>query len=106
MCIRDRLKVSGVPPDAFSEDGQLWGNPLYDWEKMEQTDFAWWRSRMKASAKLYDAVRIDHFIGVVQYYACLLYTSPEILTENPDAGTGVCRRCEVGICLLYTSRCV
>ena len=63
------LKVSGVPPDAFSEDGQLWGNPLYDWEKMEQTDFAWWRSRMKASAKLYDAVRIDHFIGVVQYYA-------------------------------------
>ena len=63
------LKVSGVPPDAFSEDGQLWGNPLYDWEKMEQTDFAWWRSRMKASAELYDAVRIDHFIGVVQYYA-------------------------------------
>ena len=63
------LKVSGVPPDAFSEDGQLWGNPLYDWEKMKQTDFAWWRSRMKASAKLYDAVRIDHFIGVVQYYA-------------------------------------
>ena len=63
------LKVSGVPPDVFSEDGQLWGNPLYDWEKMEQTDFAWWRSRMKASAKLYDAVRIDHFIGVVQYYA-------------------------------------
>ncbi len=35
------LKVSGVPPDAFSEDGQLWGNPLYDWEKMKQTDFAW-----------------------------------------------------------------
>ena len=63
------LKVSGVPPDAFSEDGQLWGNPLYDWEEMEQTDFAWWRSRMKASAELYDAVRIDHFIGVVQYYA-------------------------------------
>ena len=61
--------AAGVPPDYFSADGQLWGNPLYDWEKMEQTDFAWWRSRMKASAKLYDAVRIDHFIGVVQYYA-------------------------------------
>ena len=61
--------VAGVPPDYFAKDGQLWGNPLYDWEKMEQTDFAWWRSRMKASAKLYDAVRIDHFIGVVQYYA-------------------------------------
>ena len=61
--------VAGCPPDAFSATGQLWGNPLYDWEKMEQTDFAWWRSRMKASAKPYDAVRIDHFIGVVQYYA-------------------------------------
>ncbi len=61
-------KVAGVPPDAFSDDGQLWGNPLYDWEYMEDTDFWWWRQRMKASAKLYDALRIDHFIGVVRYY--------------------------------------
>ncbi len=61
-------KVAGVPPDAFSDDGQLWGNPLYDWEYMEDSDFWWWRQRMRASAKLYDALRIDHFIGVVRYY--------------------------------------
>ncbi len=63
------LKVAGVPPDAFSDEGQLWGNPLYDWKKMEETGFDWWRRRMKASSGLYDVIRIDHFIGVVQYYA-------------------------------------
>lgn len=61
--------VAGVPPDAFSDDGQLWGNPLYNWEVLEETGFAWWKQRMKASAKLYDVIRIDHFIGVVQYYS-------------------------------------
>ena len=63
------VKVAGVPPDAFSETGQLWGNPLYRWEVQEKTGFAWWKERMKASAGLYDVVRIDHFIGVTQYYA-------------------------------------
>ena len=63
------IKVAGVPPDAFSETGQLWGNPLYRWDVQEKTDFAWWKERMKASARLYDVVRIDHFIGVTQYYA-------------------------------------
>lgn len=63
------ISVAGVPPDAFSETGQLWGNPLYDWEKMEKDGFSWWRKRMKASSALYDVVRIDHFIGVVQYYS-------------------------------------
>ena len=63
------LKVAGVPPDAFSETGQLWGNPLYRWDVQEKTDFAWWKERMKASTRLYDVVRIDHFIGVTQYYA-------------------------------------
>lgn len=63
------LEVAGVPPDAFSDEGQLWGNPLYDWERMEADSFAWWKNRMKASAGLYDAVRIDHFIGVAQYYS-------------------------------------
>ena len=62
------IKVAGVPPDAFSETGQLWGNPLYRWDMQEKTDFAWWKERMRASARLYDVVRIDHFIGVVQYY--------------------------------------
>lgn len=61
--------VAGVPPDNFSASGQLWGNPLYDWQAMERDGFAWWRARMAASARLYDVVRIDHFIGIVRYYA-------------------------------------
>ena len=62
-------KVAGVPPDAFSDEGQLWGNPLYNWDAMEKDGFTWWKNRMKTAAKLYDAVRIDHFIGIVRYYA-------------------------------------
>ena len=63
------INVAGVPPDAFSEDGQLWGNPLYNWTKMEETDFEWWKQRMSSNSKLYDYIRIDHFIGVVNYYS-------------------------------------
>lgn len=62
------INIAGVPPDCFSVTGQRWGNPLYDWDKMEQDDFDWWRKRMQASAKLYDVVRIDHFIGIVRYF--------------------------------------
>ena len=61
--------VAGVPPDMFSATGQLWGNPLYDWQAMERDGFAWWKARMSSSAALYDLIRIDHFIGVVNYYA-------------------------------------
>ncbi|MDO5520535.1 MAG: 4-alpha-glucanotransferase [bacterium] len=61
-------EVAGCPPDAFSDEGQKWGNPLYDWKRMEQDDFAWWKKRMKAAAKIYDVIRIDHFIGIVRYY--------------------------------------
>ncbi|MGN0383905.1 MAG: 4-alpha-glucanotransferase [Eubacterium sp.] len=61
-------KVAGVPPDAFSELGQRWGNPLYDWQYMEKQNFFWWRKRMQSSARLYDVIRIDHFIGIVRYY--------------------------------------
>ncbi|MCD2493107.1 4-alpha-glucanotransferase [Lacrimispora sp. NSJ-141] len=61
--------IAGVPPDAFSDTGQLWGNPLYDWDAMEKEDFEWWRRRILSSQKLYDAVRIDHFIGITRYYA-------------------------------------
>ncbi len=63
------ISVAGVPPDYFSEDGQLWGNPLYRWDVMELDGYDWWMKRMECSAKLYDAIRIDHFIGVVRYYA-------------------------------------
>ena len=52
--------VAGVPPDAFSETGQLWGNPLYDWEEMERTDFAWWKARMAHSARLYSDAQNEH----------------------------------------------
>lgn len=62
------VNVAGCPPDAFSDYGQKWGNPIYDWEEMEKQDFAWWKKRMKTSAALYDVTRIDHFIGIVRYY--------------------------------------
>ncbi len=65
---RKPVDVAGCPPDAFSDYGQKWGNPLYDWDIMEKDGFSWWKKRMAASAKLYDVIRIDHFIGVVRYY--------------------------------------
>ncbi|MDE6441707.1 MAG: 4-alpha-glucanotransferase [Clostridia bacterium] len=61
--------VAGVPPDYFSEDGQLWGNPLYDWEGMAVTNYEWWIKRIEKSAKLYDIIRIDHFRGFDRYYS-------------------------------------
>ena len=61
--------VAGVPPDAFSDDGQLWGNPLYDWEKMEKDGFAWWNNRFAEAFKIFDILRIDHFRGFDRYYA-------------------------------------
>ena len=61
--------VAGCPPDAFSETGQLWGNPLYDWGYHEKTGFGWWIRRTDYSFRLYDVVRIDHFRGFDEYYA-------------------------------------
>lgn len=66
---RRPVKVSGCPPDAFSADGQLWGNPLYDWTYHEQTGYAWWTQRMEHCFRLYDVVRVDHFRGFDEYYA-------------------------------------
>ena len=63
------VEVAGCPPDAFSDDGQKWGNPLYDWEKMESEGFGWWKKRMEANGRLFDIIRIDHFIGVAKYYS-------------------------------------
>lgn len=63
------IEVSGCPPDGFSATGQLWGNPLYDWEYHKKTDYAWWISRIEYSRYLYDIVRIDHFRGFDEYYA-------------------------------------
>lgn len=61
--------VAGVPPDYFAKDGQLWGNPLYDWDAMEKDGYQWWLSRIGCSLELYDAVRIDHFRGFHRYWA-------------------------------------
>ncbi|MEY8463227.1 4-alpha-glucanotransferase [Streptococcus merionis] len=55
--------VAGYPPDAFSDTGQLWGNPIYDWEAMADDDYDWWKNRMGMLFELYDLVRIDHFLG-------------------------------------------
>lgn len=62
-------KVAGVPPDYFSEDGQLWGNPLYDWKAMRENGFGWWIRRVEGASKLFDAIRIDHFRGLESYWA-------------------------------------
>ncbi len=61
-------KVAGVPPDYFSEDGQLWGNPLYDWDYMEKDGYKWWLSRLENSLNIYDVVRIDHFRAFASYW--------------------------------------
>ena len=63
------VEVAGCPPDAFTEDGQLWGNPLYDWDKMRADGFGWWIRRIEGAQKLYDVIRIDHFRGFESYWA-------------------------------------
>ncbi len=61
--------VAGCPPDAFTADGQLWGNPIYDWEYMRNQNYAWWNERIQKAFDLFDILRIDHFRGFSQYYA-------------------------------------
>ena len=63
------LAVSGVPPDYFSPTGQLWGNPLYRWDRMEQDGFAWWIRRLRANLRVCDLLRIDHFRAFAAYWA-------------------------------------
>lgn len=62
-------KIAGVPPDYFSKDGQLWGNPLYDWERLEKENYRWWVQRLGEELSMYDKVRIDHFRGLESYWA-------------------------------------
>lgn len=75
-----RKVVAGVPPDYFSADGQLWGNPIYDWEYMKSTGYEWWVMRMAMAMKMYDIVRIDHFRAFADYY--------EIPADRTDAKVG------------------
>ena len=63
------LAVAGVPPDAFTADGQLWGNPLYDWDKMAKDNYKWFINRLRATGNLFDVIRIDHFRGLESYWS-------------------------------------
>jgi 4-alpha-glucanotransferase len=74
------LKIAGCPPDPFSDQGQLWGNPLYRWDVNAQSGFAWWLSRLRISHEIYDVVRIDHFRGFESFYS--------IDASAKDAGGG------------------
>jgi 4-alpha-glucanotransferase len=78
------LASAGVPPDYFSEFGQFWGNPLYDWDRLEQADYAWWIERLRAAFALFDVVRLDHFRGFETYW--------EIPAGSEDARTGLWRK--------------
>ncbi|MBR6028210.1 MAG: 4-alpha-glucanotransferase [Clostridia bacterium] len=79
--------VAGVPPDYFSADGQLWGNPLYRWVYLRYHGYSWWVERMQRMAALYDIIRIDHFIGFANYYS-VPYGSPNARTGKWIAGPG------------------
>lgn len=72
--------VAGVPPDYFSETGQLWGNPLYRWDRMKKNGYKWWLSRIKNAFELFNTVRIDHFRGFEKFYA--------VEAGSPDARNG------------------
>ena len=63
------VKVAGVPPDYFSKTGQLWGNPLYNWDAMRAENFDWWVNRIARASEMYDVIRIDHFRGLDRFYS-------------------------------------
>ncbi len=65
---RKPIEVAGVPPDYFSQTGQLWGNPLYRWNHMKKDGYKWWQERINAQSKLFDVIRIDHFLGLESYW--------------------------------------
>jgi 4-alpha-glucanotransferase len=73
-------KVAGVPPDYFSKDGQLWGNPVYNYAEHTKEGFSWWTDRIKGALKVFDLVRIDHFRGLDRYY--------EVDSDKTDAKIG------------------
>ncbi|MBK1876427.1 4-alpha-glucanotransferase [Pelagicoccus mobilis] len=80
--------VAGCPPDYFSEDGQLWGNPLYDWEALAKDGNSWWVNRLKRCFELYDVVRIDHFRGFDSYWS-IPYGSPTAKNGEWKKGPGL-----------------
>lgn len=81
-------EVAGCPPDAFSADGQLWGNPLFDWDKMEREGYNWWVKRIAHQASIYDVLRIDHFRGFEAYFA-IPYGAPNAREGQWRPGPGM-----------------
>ena len=82
------VSVAGVPPDAFSESGQLWGNPVYDWNYHRQTDYKWWTERMQRAFDMYDVLRIDHFRGFDEYY-CIPFGDKDAKGGHWEKGPGL-----------------
>lgn len=83
----EMTEAAAVPPDYFSEKGQLWGNPIYNWERMKEEGFGWWKARIKRAMELYDLVRIDHFRGLASYYTVAPHAEDAINGEwkkGPD----------------------
>ncbi|MDO5440903.1 MAG: 4-alpha-glucanotransferase [Erysipelotrichaceae bacterium] len=81
-------EVAAVPPDYFSNEGQLWGNPIYDWKKHKKDNYSWWINRLNNLSKFYDAIRIDHFIGLDTYYS-VDYGSINAVNGNHHKGPGM-----------------
>ncbi len=82
------LAVAGCPPDGFSANGQLWGNPLYRWEYHKDTDFEWWISRLRYCFRMYDVLRIDHFRGFDEYYS-IPYKDTSAVNGHWEKGPGI-----------------
>lgn len=82
------IAVAGCPPDYFSEDGQLWGNPLYDWKYNKESNYDWWIKRIEHAFTLYDIVRIDHFRGFDEYYS-IPYGSKNAKKGKWEKGPGL-----------------
>ena len=80
--------VAGVPPDGFTADGQLWGTPLYRWERYSETGFAWWISRLNHCFHMYDVTRIDHFRGFDEYYS-VPYGEKTAANSHWEKGVGI-----------------
>lgn len=80
--------VAGCPPDGFSAEGQLWGNPLYDWQKHKETNYDWWIHRIQNISKWYDLIRIDHFRGFDEYYS-IPYGQKNAIGGHWEKGPGI-----------------
>lgn len=85
---KEPIVVAGTPPDNFSDDGQYWGNPIYDWDYMEEDKYSWWVLRMKEAFKIYDVVRIDHFRGFESYWA-VPYGAPSAADGKWEKGPDI-----------------